>query len=460
MTGKILIVDDVSTNRIVMKVKLASAYYDTLQAATGAEALKLARDASPDLILLDINLPDVNGIEVCTRLKSDPVTRTIPIVMVSSSRNLDQRIRALRAGAEDVFWKPFEDVMLLARLRAILRAREAERELGLRHQTYRELGFAEPAAGFERPATVVLINEDLDEARRWTENLSGAIRGGVLTLTPDDALIALDDRPTPDVVVLRARADRSGESLRLLSELRSRRSTRFASVCVVVPPGALDLASMALDIGANDLIETEATAEEILLRVQGQIRRKRQSDRLRASLEDGLKLAMTDPLTGLHNRRYALPHLSRIARHAHDTGRDFAVMVLDLDRFKSVNDTWGHAAGDAVLIEVASRFRSNLRAIDLVARIGGEEFLVVLPDIGVDAAKATAERLRRVIEERPVGLSGGQDVPVTLSIGLAMARGADFTEAEVDSLVQCADRALMGAKSDGRNQVSIFRTAA
>ncbi len=460
MTGKILIVDDVSTNRIVMKVKLASAYYDTIQAATGAEALQLARDDCPDLILLDINLPDFSGIEVCTRLKADPVTRVIPVVMVSSSRNLDLRIRALRAGAEDVFWKPFEDVVLLARVRAILRAREAERELGLRHQTYRELGFAEPAAGFERPATVILINADLDEARRWTDHLSAAIRGEVQTMTPDDALVLLDDRPTPDVVILRTRGDRAGEGLRLLSELRSRRATRFANVCVVAPAGEMDLASMALDIGANDLIEADATAEEIVLRVQGQIRRKRQSDRLRASLEDGLKLAMTDPLTGLHNRRYALPHLSRIARRAHDSRRDFAVMVLDLDRFKDVNDTWGHAAGDAVLVEVAARFRSNLRAIDLVARIGGEEFLVALPDIGIDAAKATAERLRRVIEERPVCLPEGQRIPVTLSIGLAMAAGADFTEAEVDRLVHCADRALMGAKSDGRNQVSVFRTAA
>jgi two-component system, cell cycle response regulator len=460
VTGKILIVDDVSTNRIVMKVKLASAYYDTIQAASGAEALKLARDMAPDLVLLDINLPDFSGIDVCAQLKSDSVTRMIPVVMVSASRNLDLRIRALRAGAEDVFWKPFEDVVLLARLRAILRAREAERELGLRHQTYRELGFAEPVPGFERPATVVLINSDQDDAQRWTEHLTAVVRGDILTLTPDDALVVLDDRPTPDVVVLHTRAETAGEGLRLLSELRSRRATRFASVCVVVPPGALDLASMALDIGANDLIETGASPEEIVLRVQGQIRRKRQSDRLRASLEDGLKQAMTDPLTGLHNRRYALPHLSRIARRAHDTGRDFAVMVLDLDRFKTVNDTWGHAAGDAVLVEVAARFRSNLRAIDLVARIGGEEFLVALPDIAIEAAKATAERLRRVIEERPVRLSGGQDVAITMSIGLAIARGADFTEAEVDGLVQCADRALMGAKSDGRNQVSVFRTAA
>jgi two-component system, cell cycle response regulator len=458
--GKILIVDDISTNRIVLKVKLAAAYYETCQAATGADALRLAREITPDLILLDIRLPDMDGIAICAALKRDPATRAIPVVMVSATRDGDARIRALRAGAEDVFWKPFEDVVLLARLRSILRAREAEQELGMRHMTYRELGFAEPAAAFEHPATVVLISSDAAAAGRWKRDLDAGLNGRTLVLCPDQALVELDEHLMPDAVVLAADLDRPGDGLRLMSELRSRRATRFTSVCVVVPKGALDLAAMALDLGANDIIETGTAPEEMVLRVQTQIARKRQHDRLRTSVEDGLKMAMTDPLTGLHNRRYALPHLARIARRARESGRNFAIMVLDLDRFKSVNDTWGHAAGDAVLVEVANRFRGNLRAVDLVARIGGEEFLVALPDISLEAAKLTAERLRRVIEETPVAMSGDQPISVTMSIGLAMGGGADFTEAQVDGLVDCADRALMGAKSDGRNQVTVFRSAA
>ncbi len=460
MPGKVLIVDDISTNRIVLKVKLAAAHYDTCQAATGADAKRLAREIAPDLILLDICLPDADGIDVCAALKRDPATRAIPVVMVSAKRDGNARIRALRAGADDVFWKPFEDIMLLARLRSILRAREAEQELGMRHMTYRELGFAEPEPVFERPATVVLISSDADAAGRWGRDLASGLNGHTVVLCPDQALIQLDEHLMPDAVVLAADLDRPGDGLRLMSELRSRRATRFTSVCVVVPDGARDLAAMALDLGANDIIDAGAAPEEFLLRVQTQIARKRQYDRLRASVEDGLKMAMTDPLTGLHNRRYALPHLSRIARRARESGRNFAVMVLDLDRFKSVNDTWGHAAGDAVLVEVANRFRSNLRAVDLVARIGGEEFLVALPDITLDAAKLTAERLRRVIEETPVAASAGQSISVTMSIGLAMGGGEDFTEAQVDDLVDCADRALMGAKSDGRNQVTVFRSAA
>ncbi len=460
MAGKILIVDDISTNRIVLKVKLAAAFYQTYLAASGAEALRLAREIRPDLVLLDIQLPDADGVDICYRIKREGQTRGIPVVMVSAVRDENARIRALRAGAEDVFWKPLDDAVLLARLRSILRAREAEQELGLRDATYREFGFAEPAAGFDREATVVLITPARATALAWQQAISPRLRCRAVILDPATALLQLDDTIVPDVILVAADIGAPQDGLRLLSEFRSRRATRFSAICVALPAEPRETAAMALDLGADDLIEAGASPEEIALRLQAQIVRKRRADRLRSSVEAGLKLAMTDPLTGLHNRRYAIPHLARIARRAAESGRSFAVMVLDLDRFKSVNDTYGHAAGDAVLVEVAERFRSNLRAVDLVARLGGEEFLVALPDITLAAAQATAERLRRVAQDRPIPLPGGQTAIVTLSIGLAMGGEPAGDETPVDQVVECADRALMGAKSEGRNQVTVFRSAA
>lgn len=176
---------------------------------------------------------------------------------------------------------------------------------------------------------------------------------------------------------------------------------------------------------------------------------------------------MIDPLTGLFNRRYALPHLARIAERAAETGRGYAVMLLDLDRFKRVNDRYGHAAGDAVLVEVARRVKDSLRPVDLVARIGGEEFLVALPETGFEQACATAERLRTLIEQRPVTLPGGAgEIGVTISVGLAFGRdktpaaGSADVEAEINALMEQADRALYGAKASGRNTVEISRSAA
>ncbi|MCU9847772.1 diguanylate cyclase [Defluviimonas sp. WL0024] len=457
MAGKILIVDDVATNRIVLKVKLASAFYETVQAACGVEALKQARGMRPDLVLLDVELPDMNGIEVCRRLKADPATSGIPVVMVTAFHDHARKMEALAAGAEEVFWKPLDEAVLMARLRSLLRARETAEQLGLRDGTYRELGFAEGPQPFAGPALVGLIAGRAETALAWKRDLAGHLNDRLQALDGTAVLGDLGSGPVPDVFVVAADLARPGDGLTLMSELRSRPATRFSAVCVMLPRAGRDTAAMALDLGASDLIEPGADPVEMALRIRTQIARKRQSDRLRASLENGLRLAMTDPLTGLNNRRYALPHLARIAERARAAGRQFAVMVLDLDRFKAINDSRGHAAGDAVLIEVAARLRGNLRAVDLLARIGGEEFLVALPDTTPEAAQATAERLRRVIGDRPVPMpDGAAAIPVTLSIGLALGPGP----ASVEDLVDLADRALMGSKADGRNIVTVGRSAA
>jgi two-component system cell cycle response regulator len=229
----------------------------------------------------------------------------------------------------------------------------------------------------------------------------------------------------------------------------------------MLPAGARDLAAMALDLGASDLIEAGADASEVALRLRIQCSRKYQADRLRDSLESRLRLAMVDPLTGLHNRRYAMAHLGRIAERATLSGQSFAVMILDLDRFKSINDTHGHAAGDAVLIEVAARLGEVLRPSDLLARIGGEEFLVVLPEADLARASTVAERLRRIIGETPVPLPhDGKAIPVTSSIGLAIGNAPTTAGLGVDALMHSADMALLYAKQDGRNQVIVGQHAA
>ena len=460
MAGKILIVDDVATNRIVLKVKLASAYYETIQASSGVEALKIACEVKPDLVLLDVELPDMSGIEVCKRLKADPALRDIPVVMITAFHDPARRVEALQAGAEDVFWKPLDELVLLARLRSLLRARETQEQLCLRDGTYRELGFAEPSTGFAGPGLVGLVTGRLETALAWKRTLQPHLGDRLLVMDRDAALGELKVGAVPDVFVVAADLLRPGDGLRFLSELRSRPATRYSAVCLVLSGAARDTSATALDLGADDLIEPDMEPVEMALRIQAQMRRKRQSDRLRNSVADGLRLAMVDPLTGLHNRRYALPHLARIAERAHETGRQFAVLVIDLDRFKLVNDGFGHAAGDAVLVCVAERLRSNLRAVDLVARIGGEEFLAALPDTGFEAAHATAERLRKTVGDQPIRLPGGASLSVTLSIGLAMSDGRETAALPVEALIDRADKALMAAKAEGRNQVTVDRSAA
>lgn len=215
---------------------------------------------------------------------------------------------------------------------------------------------------------------------------------------------------------------------------------------------------MAFDLGADDAVGPGVSAEELALRTRGLLRRKRQSDRRRARMQDGLRLAMHDPLTGLYNRRAAAPQLAAIADRSKAEGTPFAVLVMDLDRFKQVNDVYGHAAGDQVLVEVARRLLANLRESDVLARIGGEEFLAILPRSNIAVARRVAERLCEVMDDQPIRLMSGDDLRVTVSIGVAVA-GLDGSFA-VEGLVEQADLALLESKGAGRNQVTYRVSAA
>lgn len=458
MTGRILIADDVATNRIVLKVKLSSAFYDVIQASSGQQTLEVALSERPDLIILDDQLSDIDGISVCRALRSDPATEHIPIIMITSSAEKPSKLGALRAGADDILFKPIDELMLLARVRSLLRACGTADELRLRASTCRDLGFAEAQAGFETPGSVALVAAQKDTALRWRTQLGGQISDRISILSRSEALQSLFHTTAPDLFIIAGDLDNPDEGLRLLSELKSRMETRYVPVLMVLGQPPHSQAIVALDLGANDVIGENFDPEELALRVKTQIKRKRQSDRLRETVQDGLRMAVIDPLTGLYNRRYALPHLGHISQRAKQTKRSFAVMILDLDRFKTVNDSFGHAVGDEVLTEVASRIRKNLRNVDLAARIGGEEFMIAMPDISLNVARVAAEQLRKAIEETPIEVGApAKTLDVTISVGVAMG---DSENSDINKLMSLADRALYAAKTDGRNQVTVSLSAA
>jgi len=461
MVGKILIVDDVATNRIVFKVKLGAACYRPVLAADGASCLRLAHGEAPDLILLDLILPDISGIAVLERLRADPVTCDIPVVVVSAVSDAAARLAAFRAGADDFLTKPFDDQVLLARVRNLLRAREAVAELGRRGAPLQALGLAEGRAEFAGPGCVALVAALPETALRWRRELAPVLSDRIVVLTCEQALAEDGTDPAPDVFVIEADLGMPSGGMRLLSDLRSRAATRHAAICILRSDAAVDSAAMAYDLGANDLMDIGFQPRELALRLRNLMRRKRAADHSRAAVQDGLRLAAIDPLTGLYNRRYALPRLAAIADAARASGAGFAAMVVDLDRFKAVNDRWGHGAGDAVLVEVARRLSDSLRQGDLLARVGGEEFLVVLPDADLAAARSIAERLCAVVQERPITVPGNASLTVTVSIGLAIGRCGEAPQIEAAvEVVDRADRALLVAKAGGRNQVTVSHCAA
>jgi len=464
MTGRILVVDDIPTNRMILRAKLSAAYFEVLQAENGTDAIAKAHDLQPDLILLDVLMPDINGFRVCEILKSDPLTAHIPVIMVTALINAGDRLRGLECGADDFLSKPINDLALLSRVRNLLRAKFMHDELRLRETTTRDLGLSPlPRPAKRDVASVLLVPRDAASGQKIEAALDGQAGLRVSTQMDEAAVTALStEGALPDVFVIHARLGDFGDGLRLVSHLRSRPRTRHAGVILIVPKGDQATAAKGLDLGASDYIFEPLDRSELIVRLKSQIRRKQMSDRLRDSVTDTLRLAVLDPLTGLYNRRYATQHLEKISQRSADTGKEFAVMMLDIDNFKQVNDRYGHAAGDQVLREFASRIQENLRGVDLVSRIGGEEFLIAMPDTTEAQARTASARLRRVIGKTafhcptlrrtlPDGLT------ITVSIGVVLGQPG---LAEIDDLIGQADRALYASKTDGRNRGTLHTSAA
>lgn len=467
MQGKILIVDAISTNRIVLKVKLASAFYEVIQAATADEACVAALRHDPDLIISAMALPDCDAAELCRRLHQNPQTRATPMMVVCTRPNAETRLRALEAGVQDVMLKPIDDTLLLARVRSLIRAHNSAAEWQMRDDTSRALGFAEDTMDFGPPGRAVLVGTHAHTAHNWISLLRPQLRTSLSFTSPETALRDLSPEKVPDVFILTLSDEDNSTSdvLRLLAAIRATAITRHAGILVVQSRPDPGLGAYALDLGADDLMTDGFDVAELTLRIKAMLRRKRVGDQLRATVRTGLKAAVSDPLTGLHNRRYAMPHLARVAEHSAATGRSFAVMVADLDHFKQINDLYGHASGDAVLVETAKRLRDNLRGVDLIARIGGEEFLIVMPATPLSEARVAASRLCRKIGGRGFVVPGAdQPIKVTVSIGVTIGGVRKVHEApspqDANLLLDAADKALYAAKLQGRNQVNLSRPAA
>jgi two-component system cell cycle response regulator len=335
-------------------------------------------------------------------------------------------------------------------------------DLRLRDRTTQDLGLSPPSylpgQKNDRPGKVVLVPSNAKAGRDWAKSLGRHSGFDCRVATNEEAVKDIVASDMPDVFVIHSQLDRFSDGLRLVSHLRSSPKSRQVAIILVVPEGDQQKAAKGLDLGASDYIFDPFDPMEMIVRLKSQIHRKQISDRLRDNVTDTLRLAVLDPLTGLYNRRYAQQHLEKISQRARETGKEFALMLLDIDNFKRVNDTYGHAGGDTVLAEFARRIQENLRGVDLISRLGGEEFLVAMPDTSEGQARIASERLRHVIETTPFSCETIPDgVDITVSIGVTLGTSQ---APNVEKLVQQADQALYSSKSDGRNMVTLFNSAA
>jgi len=451
MTARVLVIDDILPNVKLLEARLSSEYFDVITAMSGPEGIMKAETMSPDIILLDVMMPGMDGFEVCQRLKSNPATANIPVVMVTALTDATDRVRGLEVGADDFLSKPVNDIALMARVRSLVRLKRTVDEWYIREKTSNQFGFIKNkttliSEAYEKARVLIIEDKDFESEKfvdtlKRDEDIVMAVRSG-------EQGVELAQQSDFDVVILSINLANE-DGLRLCSHLRSSESTRSVPILLVCEETDTKRIAQGLEIGAHDYIMRPVDRNELLARVHIQIRRKRFQDRLRGNYEKSLALALTDSLTGLYNRRYMTVHLESLLKKSAEEKKSLCVLMLDIDHFKLVNDTYGHGVGDEVLQTFAGRISNSLRSFDLVVRLGGEEFLVVLPDTSMDSAKKVAERLRKSICGEPFRVSApAGHIDVSVSIGGVVLDAGNST---VEEVLQRADTELYKAKTGGRN---------
>ena len=452
MSARVLVVDDVIGNVKLMEARLTAEYFDVVTAMNGTEALAVCDRAQCDIVLLDVMMPGMDGFEVCRRLKTNPKTHHIPVIMVTALDQPSDRVRGLEAGADDFLTKPVSDIALIARVRSLVRLKMMTDELRMRAVTSKEIGIQDPIphelAEAGRNGKVLIVDDRRSSYERIAQALADEHAVDVET-SPHDALFHAADG---DYDLVMVSLDLAGfDGLRLCSQVRSLERTRNLPILIVVEAEDNVRLLRGLEIGVNDYLVRPIDKNEMSARVRTQIRKKRYGDRLRDNLQLSMELAITDALTSLYNRRYMESHLGTLVEEAAARGKPLSLLILDVDYFKSINDGFGHDAGDDVLREFAMRVRKSIRGIDLACRYGGEEFVVVMPETDMAVAALVAERIRRRIAGEPFLIQkGAAGVDVTISIGIA-ALGP--SESDAGALLKRADQALYRAKRDGRNRM-------
>lgn len=450
MSSRILIVDDIEQNRRVLRARLEAAYHDVIEAASGLEAIEQANKIRPNIILLDVMMPGIDGYETCRRLKANATTAHIPVVMVTALSDTEHRVKGLEAGAEDFLTKPIDDLSLSSRIDALSRYNAVADELRQRQASGAAVGAFDEQETIElgRPVRVFVLDEIPRRAARTAAILREAGHT-VVTLPEADGMAGLGQTGV-DIIILSV-SGQSFQPLKLCAFFRMSEQTRSISIIAAAEETERGLAAEAMRLGASDMILMPVDAQELMARVRTQARRTRYIDIMRRRVDRGLELSVIDQLTGLYNRRYMVGQLQKWLQRAVLGGEPVSLIALDIDHFKRVNDTWGHHAGDVVLQEIATRLNAHVRPRDIVCRPGGEEFIVILPETTGDLACTAAERLRQAIAEEPFEVEGvPTSLDVTVSAGVSTTRGADDTPA---ALMKRADEALYAAKTEGRNRV-------
>lgn len=478
---KVLIADDSPLVLRMIEKLLTGAGFETVLARDGLEAVEKAFLAPVDLVVLDVSMPRMNGYQACRLLKSEAATRHVPVVILTTKDQAGDRFWGAETGADYYLTKDAEPQRVLELVRNVL-ADESRRRRPEPEPARAQMGSADVLSRVNelldrRLYEATILSEmgriargvgDLDQTFLSVMALVSRVTDftlGALALVEGDQLELLIavQRPASDAVVAEAKS-RLLESVAREWKGRSAPSVRarlFTPKSGATGPQETALSGFAafpirtgsqlsglLGLAGRALVRLSDETGRFLEKVANQAYIVTENSRLVQRLE---QLADHDGLTELPNHRHTLELLRRECERVGRYAGGVSVLMLDIDHFKDVNEIHGHLAGDTVLREVARLLAAGVRAVDVVGRYGGEEFLAILPQTEIEDARRLAERLRQAVASHGVAAEAGE-VRVTLSIGAARYPAEGIASA--DELVRAAESALQRARQAGRNSVA------
>jgi two-component system cell cycle response regulator len=449
--ARILIVDDELMNLKLFKAYLSMENYEIVTAESGQEALTRASQLPPDVILLDIMMPGMDGFEVTRRLKADPATDGIPIILVTALSGEKSRARGLDAGADEFLTKPVHKAELVARVGSMLRLKRFQDQLRSRQDSENtmDLPLGGPHSDPGGIPTILIVEDDDRDARLLRTQLDDEPymirRVGDGEMAIRDAL----DEP-PDLIVLDIMLP-GMDGFEVCRRLKGADRTKHTQILMQTSLRELDYRIQGAELGADDYLVKPVDPRELKVRVEALLKKKRYIDKLSHRYESALNRSIRDGLTGLYNHEYFKRFLKFEINRSMRQRHSIFLLLIDLDNFKQVNDCLGHPAGDRILTVVGKAIRDSVRDVDFVARYGGEEFVVILPYVDAEEAREVAEHIRAGIKKAVESeLEDQAELVASASIGVSNCPDDGMA---ADILIRKADEMMYLAKQLGKDQV-------
>jgi two-component system cell cycle response regulator len=452
---KVLIADDSQVSLASLEKVLAAGLFQTIRAANGKEAFDKAICELPDLILLDVMMPEMNGFEVARILKEDSRTRSIPIMMVTALDDPENEHAGRQAGAEEYLAKPVRPKELIARANSLIALRQYRDQLIIRNHSQWSLIVDKHSddAGPEpqKQLPLVLLVEDNESDAELVRHLLKDLPLRIERLANGADAVELCQTGRVDLMLLDLLLP-GLNGFEVCRQVKGSEKGKDLPIVVITCLEDMDSRLKCIELQTDDFLVKPIVGRELQARVKILLEKKKQLDRLRSHYEEALNSAVVDWLTGLYNHGYFKKFLDLEIKKSLRQRYPVTLIMIDIDNFKAVNDAYGHPTGDVILQELAQVVRKAVREVDLVARYGGDEFAVVLPYSDGHGALRVAHRIDEAIKTH--AFSPKASTPktrLTVSMGVA---GYPEDAVHVDELIHSADQKLYEAKIRGKNQIS------